>query len=322
MVRRLFVFAALLAGLLQSDIAAQAQPYPSKPIKLVVGFAPGGGTDTIARITAEFLQKRLGQAVVVENRPGAASAIATDYVAKSAPDGYTLLVGTAELVVLPAARKNLPYDVTKDFTYIIRPFVQNPLIAVGPSSPYSSTKELIEGMKKNPGKVRWGHPGIGGINHIGTVMMESAIGAKGVPISYTGAGPLFLDLAAGNVDFYTGASHPPAAGLKIIGPIGTRRHPAYPDMPTFEELGYKGASYDAWFAFVGPANLPKPVLDKLTTEMQAVFKDPDAIAKFKGALSYVPEDNPLMGDAFKAYVVEQVKVWSDVATRENITVQQ
>ncbi|KQT02773.1 hypothetical protein ASG50_18690 [Rhizobium sp. Leaf386] len=324
--RRLFgILGATAFGIVCGGLApaqSHAQDYPAKPIKIVVGFNPGGITDSVARITADFLQRRIGQTVVVENRPGAGSSIAAGYVASSEPDGYTLLLATADLGVLPATRSNLPYDVARDFTFVALPFIQNPLIAVSADSPYAKTEDLILAMGANPNKIRFGHPGVGSINHLGTVMMESAINVKGVPISYTGAGPIFIDLAGGNIDFFTGASYPPPAGVKIIGPAGSKRHPSYPDLPTLAELGYPAAAYDPWFGVVAPAGVPADVLGKLNTELKAVYTDPEAITKFQAALAFTPEKDYLTDQAFRDYVLKQSQEWAQIAKRENIVVQQ
>jgi tripartite-type tricarboxylate transporter receptor subunit TctC len=322
MFRILTLLGALLIGATQGASPAMAQEFPKKqPIKIVVAVPAGGLTDTLARITADFLQRRLSQAVVVENRPGASSTIGADYVAKSPADGYTLLLAGAEQPVVAAVRGNLPYKL-EDFTYLIRPFTTQPLILVGPKSAFSSTTDLVAYMKANPRKLRYGSTGVGAINHVGTAMFEGAAGVKGVHVTYTGIGPVYTDLLAGNVDFTVGGAAPVPDGLKVLGPSGTRRHPLYPNLPTLEELGIKNAGWDLWFGFLAPPNLPKPIADRLIAELGALFKDPEAIAKFQSAAKSVPEANPLIGDEFKKRVVEEQVNWKAVADREKIVVQQ
>lgn len=321
-INRRAVIGAIAATTALAALPASAQEYPKKqPVKIVVAFNAGGLTDVLARVTAEFLQRRLGQAVVVENRAGASGAIGADYVAKSPADGYTLYMSAPEVGVLPAVRTNLQFK-SDDFTYLIRPFVTPPLILATSKLPVSSPAELVAYMKANPGKVRYGTPGVGHLNHLGTAMFEAAAGVKGVHIPYTGAAPIYTDLLAGNVDLYMGGTPPFPEAIKVLGPVGTKRHPAYPSLATLEEVGIKNASYDAWFGIVAPPNLPKPVADRLIADLSAVFKDPEAIAKFQSASKIVPETNPLTGDAFKKQVLEENKAWKAVAEREKIVVQQ
>jgi len=302
--------------------SAVAQEFPKKqPIKIVVAANAGGLTDVLARITAEYLQRRIGQSVVVENKPGAASAIGADYTAKSPADGYTIYLAGAELAVIPALRSNLPYKF-EDFTYLTRFWTTIPMMVVGPKVPVSTPQELIAYMKANPGKVRYGTPGVGSLNHVGTALFESSTGVKGAHIPYTGIAPIYTDLLAGNVDFAMGAVLPFPDTLKVLGPSGTKRSTAFPNLPTLEEVGYKNASHDAWFGFVAPPNVPKPIADRLIADLNAVFKDPEALAKYQAATKGAPDANPLVGDDFKKRALEENKNWKAVAEREKIVVQQ
>ena len=302
--------------------SAVAQEFPKKqPIKIVVAANAGGLTDVLARITAEYLQRRIGQSVVVENKPGAASAIGADYTAKSPADGYTIYLAGAELAVIPALRSNLPYKF-EDFTYLTRFWTTIPMMVVGPKVPVSTPQELIAYMKANPGKVRYGTPGVGSLNHVGTALFESSTGVKGAHIPYTGIAPIYTDLLAGNVDFAMGAVLPFPDTLKVLGPSGTKRSTAFPNLPTLEEVGYKNASHDAWFGFVAPPNVPKPIADRLIADLNAVFKDPEALAKYQSATKGAPDANPLVGDDFKKRALEENKNWKAVAEREKIVVQQ
>jgi len=320
--KQLTAAAAFLVAAALGTVPAVAQEFPKKqPVKLVVSASAGGLTDVLTRITADFLQRRLGQAVVVENRTGASGAIGADYVAKAPADGYTLFMAGAELAVLPAVRNNLPYKFD-DFTFLIRGFTLQPLIMVGPKVPVSSTAELVAAMKANPGKFRYGSTGVGAIVHMGTAMFEGAAGVKGVHVPYAGVAPAYQDMLAGNLEMLVGGSAPFPEGLKVIGTNGSKRSAVYPNAPTLEESGVKNASWDAWFGFVAPPNLPKPIADRLVAEFAAVFKDPEAIAKYQSAAKSVPEANPLTGDAFKKQVVEENRKWKAVAEREKIVVQQ
>jgi tripartite-type tricarboxylate transporter receptor subunit TctC len=322
MFKILNLVAALLFAAALGVSPGMAQEFPKRqPIKLVVPFNPGGLADVLARISAEFLQRRLGQAVVVENKPGAAGAIALDYVAKSPADGYTLYMAASEVGTLPAVRANLPFK-SEDFTFLVRGFTLQPLLMVGPKVPLSSVAELVAYMKANPGKARYGTPGVGHIAHLGTAMFEAAAGVKGTHVPYTGIAPVYQDLLAGTIDFADGGSVPFPEGIKVLASVGTKRSPVYPDLPTLEESGIKDASWDVWFGFIAPPNLPKPIADRLIAEISAMLKDPEAIAKYQVATKSVPELNPLTGDAFKKQVLEETKQWQAVVDREKIVVQQ
>lgn len=322
MFKILSLLGALLIGATQAASPVMAQEFPKKqPIKIVVGFNAGGLTDVLARVTAEFLQRRLGQAVVVENRLGASGAIALDYVAKSPPDGYTMYLSAPETGTLPAVRSNLPFK-SEDFTYLVRGWTVQPLMMVGPKSPISTIPELVAYMKANPGKVRYGTPGVGHITHMATVMFEAATGVKGAHVPYAGIAPAYQDLLAGNIDLIDGGTAPFLEGLRVLGSVGSKRSPIYPNLPTLEESGIKNASWDVWFGFTAPPNLPKPIADRLTTELSAVLRDPEAIAKFQSATKIVPDVNPLTGDAFKKQVLQEQGNWKIIVDREKIVVQQ
>jgi tripartite-type tricarboxylate transporter receptor subunit TctC len=313
--------AAALAALTCAT-PALAQDFPKKqPIKIIVPVPAGGLTDGLARVTADFLSKRMGQAVVVENKPGAASTIGVDFVAKAPADGYTLLFMGGELPVVPAVRTSMPYKYD-ELTYLIRGFVVQPLVVVGPNSPFKSTTELVAHMKANPGKLRWGSTGVGAIAHLGAAMFEASAGVKGVHVPYPGAGPIYQDLLAGTIDFFAGGTSPLPEGIKVLGTVGSKRSSVYPNVPTLDENGIKGANWDVWFGFMAPPNLPKPIADKLIAEISAMYKDPEAIAKFLQATKVQPEANPLVGDAFKQRTLEDFKMWKSVADREKIVVQQ
>ncbi len=321
MKRRVFTFGSVLLGLSLLGAPAQAQQFPSKPVRIIVGANAGGLTDALARVTAEYLQRRLGQSVVVENRAGAAGTIAADATAKAPADGHTIFLAGPEQPIHPALRTNLPYKF-EDFTFLIRPFTAQPLILAGPKFAPSSVPELVAHMKANPGKVRHGSTGVGAIVHLAAAVFEGATGTKGVHVPYTGIAPVYTDLLAGTVDVTFGGSFPFPDGLKVLASASKKRSTVFPNAPTLEEVGIKNASWDIWFGFMAPPNLPKPIADRLTSELQAVLKDPEAREKFKAATRSEPDAEPLVGEAFKAQALSEVKMWKEVVDREKIVVQQ
>lgn len=314
----LLSFAALIVGA-TSTLPSLAQEWPKKqPIRIIVSVNPGGATDALARVTAEHLGRRLGQTVIVENKPGASGTIGSDAVARSAPDGYTILITGSEFPAVPATRKT-PYKL-EDMTYLVRAFTVSPLLYGSPHFQVKSVPELLAYMKANPGKVRYGSTGTGAIVHMGMAMFEGATGLKGLHVPYPGIAPVYNDLLAGHIDITEGAP-PFPQGLKVLGAVGSRRNAAFPDVPTLEESGVKGATWDQWFGFLAPPKMPKALTDRLIAELTALMKDPEAIAKYKAVVSFEPDPAPLVGEAFRKQVLDENQSWKAVVKREKITVE-
>jgi tripartite-type tricarboxylate transporter receptor subunit TctC len=317
--RRIAGAAALLLATTLAPLSAAAQDYPKKqPIRLVVPYNPGGGTDVLARITAEFLQRRLGQSVIVDNRAGGTGTIGANFVAKAPADGYTLLFAPAsDFSVNPVVRKNLPYKLD-DFTFLVRSWTSVPLVIASPKFPASTIQELVAHMKANPGKVNEGTAGVGNIVHLGMLLFDGAAGVTGVYVPYQGIAPVYQALMEGSVDISQSTPGFPDT-LKVLASSGTKRSPFYPNAPTLEESGIKNASWDGWFAVVAPPNLPKPIADMLIAEISAVLKMPEAIAKFES--QKLPPDAPLTGEAFKKQVLVEQQMWKSVVERNKIVVE-
>jgi tripartite-type tricarboxylate transporter receptor subunit TctC len=310
-----------LAAALFAAIPAFAQQFPgSQPIRIIVPFAPGGTTDLLGRAVAEFLQKRMNHSVIVENKPGAAMTIGTDILAKSPADGHTILLAAPDLVVAPATRQNIPYDIEK-LTYLTRVWVQTALIVTGPKSGINTVEELIAKIKANPGQLRHATNGVGALNHLGQLNFDAAIGSKTLAVPYGGQGPASIDTVSGQVEFLNGASTPLLDGLKPLAPSGPIRHPLYPNLPTLGELGYKSAEWVSWFGFLAPPNLPQPIADRLIKEINAVMKEPEVIEKLRKATSFVQTQEPVTGEAFKKVALDEYKRWKEVAAREKINIQ-
>jgi tripartite-type tricarboxylate transporter receptor subunit TctC len=261
--------------------AATAQPYPSKPVRIINPFAPGGATDIIARQMAQKLTELWGQAVVVENRAGASGAIGVEMVAKSPPDGYTLLIATQTThAANPALYPKLPYDAAKDFAPLTLAGSTALALSVRPSLPVSSVKELIDFAKKNPAKLVYASGGNGTSQHLTTELMKSMSGTYMLHIPYRGAGPAMTDLLGGQVDFMfdnlpTALPHIKAGKLRGLAVTTATRSPLAPDLPTMAEAGLPGFELATWFAFFAPAATPKPVVDKISGDMRRVLAQPD-----------------------------------------------
>jgi tripartite-type tricarboxylate transporter receptor subunit TctC len=319
---RLSILALATAGVLTP---AMAEDYPNKPVKLIVPFSPGAGTDATGRVVAEGLAKRFNQAVVVENKPGAGSAIGVDTVLKSTPDGYTLLYGTADgITVLPATNPKLPYKIPNDITFLARTFTMPFTIAVSNALPVKTWDEFVAYGKAHPGKLRYATSGVGTGGHLATVLLEDAIGVKMTHVPYKGVGQFIPDLLSGTVD--VGLVTPPTINphyttgkVKVLAQTGNKKHMLLPNVPTLPELGLQKAVVEVWYGVMAPAGLPANLKTKLIGDLKAVVEDPDILAKLK-KIGWVPD--PMYGDDFRKFATDEMNVWMDVAKKGNIVVEQ
>jgi len=272
-----FVGAALLPAL---PALAQSD-YPNRPVKLVVGFAPGGSTDIVARIVAQKLSEKLGQSVVVENKAGAGGTIGADQVAKAAPDGYTLTLGTTSTHAIAAgAYSKLPYDPVKDFTHISLVAVTPYLLVVNPSLPVKTLPEFVSYTKQNAGKMNYGSAGNGTATHLSMEMLKDAAKIDMQHIPYKSNADSDRAILAGDVDAVFGSmpallQNAKAGKVKPIAVGTATRSPALPDVPTVAESGYPGFEAALWLGIMGPANMPRPVVDRLHREIVAIVATPE-----------------------------------------------
>lgn len=281
-------FILLLVG--TACASAQATPpaseaYPSKTIKYIVPYPPGGFNDTLGRIFSQKLQESLGVPVVVENRPGGGTLIGTEAVAKAAPDGYTLLGVAFPFGANPSIYKNLPYDTVKDFTPLIFAGQTPNLLVVKPSLPVNSVKELIAYAKQNPGKVTYGSTGIGSSNHLSMELFKSMAGIDIVHVPYKGSAPMVNDMLGGHIDVAfdnTPNVLPQVNGgkLRALGVSSTTRTALAPDVPPVSDAGVSGYEVNVWFGVVGPAGMPEEIVRKLNAEMNAILKQEDVRRRF------------------------------------------
>ena len=261
---------------------ALAQAYPTKPVRLVVPFPPGGSTDIVARIVAQRLGERIGQPLVVENRGGAGGTIGTEAVAKAAPDGYVLgFASTSTHAVAPAVYAKLGYDPVKDFAPISLVAVTPYLLVVNPKVEVKSLKEFVAYVKPRPGKFNYASAGTGSTTHLAMEMLKSAAGLFILHIPYNGNGPAGTAVIAGDVEFLFGSlpavlPHAKSGRVRALA-VGTpKRSPALPDVPTVAESGFPGFDASLWLAIMAPAGTPAAVVNRLNKEIVAVVRSPDA----------------------------------------------
>ncbi|MEQ1593683.1 MAG: tripartite tricarboxylate transporter substrate-binding protein [Casimicrobium sp.] len=312
--------AAVAAALAASATFAQA--YPSKPIKIIIPFAPGGTTDIVARIMAAKMTPILGQPVVVENKAGAGGSIGAAEIAKSAPDGYTIGMGSVSTMGTNiVAYKNNKLDPLTQFTHITNLASVPGIIIVNKNFPHKDFKSLVAELKANPGKHSYASSGAGAVGHLAMelFLVETATDAQ--HIAYKGAGPAVTDVLAGNVpimwDNLTSSLAQIRAGNFVpIGLAFPKRIPQLPNVPTFAELGLKGYEADTWFGFVGPANMPKDVVKKIFDASMQVLKDPDTIKKFEENGAFVIGNTP---EQFTEQIKREVAKWKRVVDVKKIS---
>jgi len=319
-------FAAALAAsacALGAGPAAHAAPaYPSKPIRMVVPFAPGGTADIIGRLFAAQLGKELGATVVVENRAGAGGSIGARYVADAAPDGYTLLLASSSTHgTNPAVYKQLSYDAVTDFTPITQIVTVPGVLSVNKDFPARTLKELIAVTAANPEKYSYASSGAGGLGNLAMELMKSMTGARIMHISYRGAGPAFTDVISGQVSMIwepVPASLPylKSGQTRAIAIAAERRSPELPDTSTFKEAGLAGYEADAWNGFLGPKGLPADVLQTLHAASVRALQDPDTQAKLAALGGTVVANSP---EAFQRVVAGDVAKWKKVAAEAGIS---
>ena len=309
---------ALLAAFV-SSVAISQDSYPNKPIRIIVGYSAGGGNDIIVRVMTNEMQKGLGQPIVVENKPGAQSIIAAEYVAKAAPDGYTILMGpSGPMTINPATYSKLPYDPQRDFAPISM-ICQFPLVlVVDPKLPVRSVKELIDYAKKNPGKSNYASSA--GVFQITTEMFKQRTGTQIELIPYKGSGDSVQAVAAGQV-MMTIVDPAPATGplkggsVRGLAVTSAKRHPAFPDLPTMAEAGVQDVEVPVWTAFFAPAKTPPAIVARLQKEIARVVHTPEVKERFaQMALEPVGGSSEDLGKR----VARDIEKWTAVAKAANI----
>jgi tripartite-type tricarboxylate transporter receptor subunit TctC len=311
-VTRAFVVLVLLCALAAGK--ADAQQYPSRPIRLVVGFAPGGGVDINARMLAPKLSEYLGQQVLVENKPGAGTNIANEFVARSPADGYTLLINTAAVAINMSLYRNLPFDTLRDFAPV-SVFSESPnVLVVNAKLPVASAKDLVELARKSPGKLNYSSAGVGTTQHLSAELLKLRTNTLIVHIPYKGTAPSLTGLIAGEVDLTFAnipaiQAHVKSGRLRALATTGTRRDPQLPEVPTMKEAGIEGVDVTVWYGVLAPAATPRDVVQLIAAAVTRATRDPDTRRRMleQGAdpVGNTPEE-------FSKLMREEVARWAEV----------
>jgi tripartite-type tricarboxylate transporter receptor subunit TctC len=299
---------------------AQAQGYPNRPIKLIVPFAPGGFTDVVARIVGQKLSQAMGQQFVIENKPGAGSSIGSDFVAKSPPDGYTLLMVSSTHVISPWIYKNLPYDPVKSFTAVGK-LVDSPyVLLVHPKVPAKNVQEFIALAKSQPDKIHYASSGNGSSQHLMGGLFVALTGAPLKHVPYRGSSGAATDLVAGVVESsFAGVPNAlaqvPQGRLRALAVTTAKRAPQLPNVPTMQEAGVPGYAASVWLALLAPAGTPPEVVHRLNSEIAKLMATPDAK---KALMDAGVEPDPSTPEQMSAFLAEELTRWGKVVKDANI----
>jgi len=315
-----------IVALLASTMAAIAQPaaYPTKPIRIVVAYTPAGATDILARTIGQKLTEAWGQAVIIDNRPGANGNIGTEYAAKATPDGYTLLMVTAGTHgINPGLYRKLGFDAVKDFAPVSLVAMVPNVFVVNNGVPSKDLKEFIAYAKANQGKLNYGSPGNGSTAHLSMELFKSMTGIQMVHVPYKGSAGVLADLIGGQI-VVTMDNMPPyvpqvkAGKIRALAVSPTRRSPALPDVPTVAEAGVPGYDSGAWFGLVAPANTPKDLVAKLSRETARILKLPDVSARLADLGAESVGGTP---EQFSAHIKAEIAKWAKVIRDANVELQ-
>jgi len=295
--------------------AAQAQQYPTRNVTMVVPFAAGGPTDTVARVVAQAMGKPMGQTVIVENKPSAGGILAPEQVKNARPDGYTILIHHIGMATIPTLYRQLRFNPLTDFEYIGLINEVPMTIVAKPTMPAKDFKEFLAYIKANEDKVTYANAGIGAASHLCGMLFMNAIQTDFLTVPYKGTGPAMNDLLGGQVDFMcdqttSTTSQIKGGKIKVYGVTSAKRVPSLPDIPTLQEQGLKGADVGIWHGLYAPKGTPKPVLDKLVSSLQAALREPDVQQRFTdlGAVTFPPDKQTPA--ALQAHLKSEIDKWA------------
>jgi tripartite-type tricarboxylate transporter receptor subunit TctC len=313
------LFLAALALIVATQ--AHAQPYPSRPIRLIVPFPPGGSTDILARALGQKLSEGLAQPVILDNRPGAGGSIGSEAAAKAAPDGYTLMMGhLGTLAVNPAIYKKLPYDPVKSFAPVSLMAIVPSVLVVNPQLPVASAAELIAYARANPGKLAYGSAGNGSTSHLTTEYFKLATGTDILHVPYKGIGPMLTDLISGQLSMgLNGAPavmpHVISGRLRALAVSGIKRLEALPQLPTLDEVGVKGFDASGWYGIVAPAGTSRAVIERLNAEIRRIMATPELRLRLDNEGATPAPGSP---EEFAAFISSEIARWGAVLKRAGI----
>jgi tripartite-type tricarboxylate transporter receptor subunit TctC len=305
----------LCAALIAAVSPALAQQYPSRPVRFVVPFAPGGSTDTLARTIGLKLADALGQQIVVDNRPGANGDIGMMIVAKAPPDGYTILLGyIANLAIAPSLYAKMPYDPVKDYAPVTQIATSPNVLTAHPSVQAKSLKELIGLAKAKPGAVNFASTGVASVGHLTGELLNNLAGMKMTHVPYKGGGQAIIDLLGGHVQvmfsgFSAAMPHIKSGKVRALAVTGIKRSPALAEVSTIAEQGFPGVEATAWYGVLAPAGTPKPVVTRLHGETVRILKLPDVSQRLNGLGFEIVGSTP---EQFGAYIRSEIKKWEKV----------
>ena len=319
----MFPRVSLFAATFALSLAAAAQDYPNHAVSMMVPYAAGGPTDTVARVMAQAMSKPLGETVVVENRPSAGGILAPQVVKNARPDGYTLLIHHIGMATIPTLYRNAGFDPLSDFEYIGL-VNEVPMTIIGrPNLEANNLKDLIAYIKANKDKVSCANAGIGAASHLCGMLFMSAIQTEVLTVPYKGTGPAMTDIIGGRVDFMCDQTTSTTAQIKggkvkAYGVTSKKRIPSLPDVPTLDEQGLKGAEVGIWHGLYAPKGTPKAVIDKLVAALQQALADPGVQAKFAelGAVTYPPDmQTP---QALQRHLKAEIDKWSPIIKKAGV----
>jgi len=313
--KRDLLFCFFLGALSFNAGIVHSQPYPNKPIRLVVPYPPGGGTDIIARIVGQRLTESLGQQIIVDNRGGAGGTIGTDIVAKSVPDGYTILMAPTSHVINPSIYSKLPYDTVKDFVPITFAVSATILLVVHPSVPAKSVKEMIALAKAKPGQLNFGSAGNGTVFHLAAELFKRQAGIDMIHVPFKGGGPTIANLVAGQVSlaFETMLALSPfvkAGRVRALAVASAKRSSVMPELPTIAELGFPSIVAENWYGVYAPAGTSKTIISRLNTEIVKILRTREVKERFQGLGTEVVASTP---EELAEYIRTEIEKWSKTA---------
>ena len=301
----------------------RAQHYPNKPIRLIIPFAPGGGTDIIGRVIGQELTEGMGQPVVIDNRGGSGGIVGTNLMTKADPDGHTISLCSLGFAYAPAIYAKLPYDTEKDIAPIAHVASQPFVFTVHPAVAANSMKELVSLIRAKPGTMHYGSGGAGGASHLGTELLKHQLGLQMTHVPYKGTGPALSAMLGGEIQMQLiGASSVvplmKSGRLRVLAVAGGKRSPAMPDVPTVIENGIPDYVFDVWYGLLAPARTPRAIIGKLNAEINKALKNPQLVQRFAGAGLDAAGGTP---EAFEKLIRSEIPRWRKVALAANIKVE-